>query len=134
IPAEIVERVLQDLVRGRSDPERHLRRLVHQPPELGVVTLLGVAVPRRRAAPVTGILLPQFLAPFLGEQLFGVVLDAKGLLSVELFAAHQRVAAGVELETEEVGRGDELWLTRLPDQPIDVPGRRAGDAVRNWCA
>ena len=42
VEADIVERVLHDLMRLRLDPERDERDLVHQPLELGVVRVILV--------------------------------------------------------------------------------------------
>ena len=52
------------------------------------------------------------------EQLGGVVLDAENIAVVEPLACCERVVAGLELESQEVGHRDELWLERTA-QHID---------------
>src|SRR5207247_1828247 len=54
-----------------------------------------------------------------------VVLDAQRLAAVNRLAADERVLALLELEAEEVGRGDELRASCLFQQPVaEGVGRR----------
>src|SRR2546428_4407971 len=109
IEPDVVEGVFHDLVGLRLDPERHQRDFVHHAHERRVVRSIAVG----RASSVPAAIRP-------AEQLRRVVLDAQHLAAVDRLAADERVLAFLELEPEKVRGRNELWLTRLFQQSVDV--------------
>ena len=110
---QIIERVLDNLAPAGLDPERHERDLVHQPLERGVVGPVAVA----RAIPIPA-------AIGAAEEPCWIVLNPQHLAAVERFAADERVVAFFEPEPQEVRRRDELGLTCLLQQSVQVGRRR----------
>ena len=104
VHVDVVEGVLQDLVRLGVDPERDQRHLVH----LVLDVLLAVA----DAAVGPGAA--------LAEELRGVVLDAEHRPAIERLAADEGVVIGLEPEPQKVGVGHERRLR--------------GDEGRGWLA
>src|SRR5713101_6882855 len=122
VEADVVERVLDDLVCVRLDPQRDERDLVHQAPEFRVARLV-----------VGGRLLPVPPAIGAAEHPGREVLDAQHVATVERLAADERVLPFLELEPQKIGGGDELRLPRLPNQSVEVShvaGRRRFWSVR----
>ena len=95
IEVDVVERVFDDLVRRRLDPQRHEGHLVQDAAKhlfLALVLFLIFLAAAAVSAPALDVL------P-LGRliQLGRVVLDAQDLLAFELLAADERVGARIEL-------------------------------------
>ena len=108
VECDVVEGVFDDLGGLRLDPQRDQRHLVHHPFQfccLGLVFGRGL-VPR-----------PSLLTV---EEFGRVVLDAERVAAIDRLVAHERVRALFEPEAEEVGGRDELRLTRLTDEAVNV--------------
>src|SRR5207253_1783875 len=59
-----------------------------------------------------------------------IVLDADQLAAFDRFPADERVASFIEFEAEEIRRGNELGLTRLADQTVEIARRLVGRCGR----